>query len=33
MNEKNYKDIFVVDDNDKVVGWLTDMQIIRYMNI
>lgn len=32
MNEKNYKDLFVVDNNSLVVGWLTDTQIIRYMN-
>jgi predicted transcriptional regulator len=32
MNEKNYKDLFVVDANNLVVGWLTDTQIIRYMN-
>ncbi len=32
MNEKNYKDLFVVDVNNTVVGWLTDSQIIRYMN-
>ncbi|WP_264534918.1 CBS domain-containing protein [Flavobacterium sp. N1736] len=32
MNEKNYKDLFVVDANNVVVGWLTDTQIIRYMD-
>lgn len=32
MNEKNYKDLFVVDANNVLVGWLTDTQIIRYMN-
>ncbi len=32
MNEKNYKDLFVVDANGLVVGWLTDTQIIRYMD-
>jgi hypothetical protein len=32
MNEKNYKDLFVVDANHVLVGWLTDTQIIRYMN-
>ena len=32
MNEKNYKDLFVVDDKNIVVGWITDTQIIRYMN-
>ncbi|MFC4477341.1 CBS domain-containing protein [Flavobacterium chungangensis] len=32
MNEKNYKDLFVVDDNNLLTGWLTDTQIIRYMN-
>jgi hypothetical protein len=32
MNDKNYKDLFVVDANNLLVGWLTDTQIIRYMN-
>ncbi|MCV9929746.1 CBS domain-containing protein [Flavobacterium sp. LS1R49] len=32
INEKNCKDLFVVDGNNLVVGWLTDTQIIRYMN-
>lgn len=32
MNEKNFKDLFVVDNNDLMVGWLTDTQIIRYMD-
>lgn len=32
MNEKNYKDLFVVDANNALTGWLTDTQIIRYMN-
>ncbi|WP_035644173.1 CBS domain-containing protein [Flavobacterium sp. ASV13] len=32
MNEKNYKDLFVIDANNELTGWLTDTQIIRYMN-
>lgn len=32
MNEKNYKDLFVVNANNELTGWLTDTQIIRYMN-
>lgn len=32
MNEKNYKDLFVTDAHNAIVGWLTDTQIIRYMN-
>jgi hypothetical protein len=32
MSEKNYKDLFVADANNVLTGWLTDTQIIRYMN-
>ena len=32
MKEKNFKDLIVVDTANAVVGWLTDTQIIRYMN-
>lgn len=33
MNSKpNRKDVFVVDNDKKLVGWLTDTLILRYIN-
>jgi CBS domain-containing protein len=32
MKDKNHKDLFVINDKNEIVGWLTDTQIIRYMN-
>ena len=31
IKEKKYSDIFVVDQNNIVTGWLTDVQIVRYL--
>lgn len=33
MKEKNFKDLIVVDTANAVVGWLTDTQVLRYMDI
>lgn len=32
MNDKNCKDLFIVNDKNDVVGWLTDTQILRYID-
>lgn len=31
-NKTTVKDIFILDDNNKVAGWLTDTQIKKYLN-
>jgi len=33
MKASGFKDVFVVDLNNDLVGWLTDSQVIRYMDI
>ncbi|MFN3753698.1 CBS domain-containing protein [Flavobacterium sp.] len=33
MKDKNFKDLIVVDNADVVVGWLTDKQVLRYLDI
>ncbi|WP_026968047.1 CBS domain-containing protein [Algoriphagus terrigena] len=33
MKTNGYKDVFVVGLNSDLVGWLTDFQIIRYMDV
>jgi|694.fasta_scaffold56142_2 predicted transcriptional regulator len=32
MNDKNCKDLFIVNDKNEVVGWITDTQILRYID-
>ncbi len=32
MENKNYKDIFVINHKNEIVVWLTNTQILRYMN-
>ena len=32
MKDNNYKDLFVIDSKNELVGWLTNTHIIRYMN-
>ncbi|MDI1256295.1 MAG: CBS domain-containing protein [Flavobacterium sp.] len=31
IKDKKYSDIFVTDANNVVIGWLTDVQIVRYL--
>jgi len=33
MQANGYKDVFVVDGNENLVGWLTDTQVLRYMDV
>jgi len=33
MKKNNYKDIFVLDADKNMMGWLTDSSIIRYMDV